>query len=227
MIAILAHDGAVRIYDPGVIPAGIPAILLAAGKSTRMGRSKALLPLGPGETAETFLTHLIATFHAAEIDDVVVVVGYEAAAIVDALQRCGTDARVVVNEDYEAGQLTSLLAGLRVVDHPGVVAALVTLVDVPLVAASTVRALVQRYRETRAPIVRPVRGARHGHPVLIDRTLFDPLRAVDPSQGANVIIRAHASAAGDVEVTDEGAFADVDTPAEYEALIASCRSALE
>ena len=62
MAAILAHDGAVRIYDsgvnPGVIPAGIPAILLAAGKSTRMGRSKALLPLGPGETAETFLTHL-------------------------------------------------------------------------------------------------------------------------------------------------------------------------
>jgi molybdenum cofactor cytidylyltransferase len=212
---------------PGVIPAGIPAILLAAGKSTRMGRSKALLPLGPGETAETFLTHLVATFRAAGINDVVVVVGYEAAAIVDALQRRGTDARFVFNEDYEAGQLTSLLAGLRAVDHPGVVAALVSLVDVPLVAASTVRAVVERYRQTRAPIVRPVRGGRHGHPVLIDRTLFDPLRAIGPSQGANVIVRAHASAAGDVEVTDEGAFADVDTPAEYDALVARGRSALE
>ncbi len=198
----------------------IPAIVLAAGKSTRMGRAKALLPLGSGEAAETFLTHLLATFRAAEIDDVVVVVGHEAAAVVELLQRVGATARVVVNEDYESGQLSSLLAGLRLVDRPGVVAAMVTLVDVPLVAVSTVRAVVERYRATRAPIVRPVRGGRHGHPVLIDRTLFDELRRGDPSQGARAVVRAHASAAGDVDVDDEGAFADVDTPAEYDALTA-------
>jgi molybdenum cofactor cytidylyltransferase len=198
----------------------IPAIVLAAGKSTRMGRAKALLPLGPGEAAETFLTHLLATFRAAEIDDVVVVVGHEAAAVVELLQRVGATARVVVNEDYESGQLSSLLAGLRLVDRPGVVAAMVTLVDVPLVAVSTVRAVVERYRSTRAPIVRPVRGGRHGHPVLIDRTLFDELRRGDPSQGAKAVVRAHASAAGEVDVDDEGAFVDVDTPAEYDALTA-------
>jgi molybdenum cofactor cytidylyltransferase len=198
----------------------IPAIVLAAGKSTRMGRAKALLPLGPGEAAETFLTHLLATFRAAEIDDIVVVVGHEAAAVVELLQRVGATARVVVNEDYESGQLSSLLAGLRLVDRPGVVAAMVTLVDVPLVAVSTVRAVVERYRSTRAPIVRPVRGGRHGHPVLIDRTLFDELRRGDPSQGAKAVVRAHASAAGEVDVDDEGAFVDVDTPAEYDALTA-------
>lgn len=198
----------------------IPAIVLAAGKSTRMGRAKALLPLGSGEAAESFLTHLLATFRAAEIDEVVVVVGHEAAAVVELLQRVGATARVVVNEDYESGQLSSLLAGLRLVDRPGVVAAMVTLVDVPLVAVSTVRAVVERYRATRAPIVRPVRGGRHGHPVLIDRTLFDELCRSDPSQGAKAVVRAHASVAGDVDVDDEGAFADVDTPVEYDALTA-------
>ena len=61
-------------------------------------------------------------------------------------------------------------------------------------------------------------GTRHGHPVLIDRRLFDAIRQADPEQGAKPVIRAHASAAGDVEVDDEGAFLDVDTPEEYAAL---------
>ena len=200
---------------PPAAPDRISAVILAAGKSTRMGRSKALLPIGTGET---FLARLVATFRAAGIDDVVVVAGHEASAIVDAVERGGADARVVVNEEYEAGQLTSVLAGLRAVASPRVAAALVTPVDVPLVAVSTVRALVDRYRETRAPIVRPVRGGHHGHPVLIDGALFEQLRALDPSQGANVVVRAHASAEGDVVVDDEGAFADVDTPAAYESL---------
>jgi len=201
---------------PPAAPDRISAVILAAGKSTRMGRSKALLPIGTGET---FLTQLVATFRAAGIEDVVVVAGHEASAIVDAVERSGTGARVVVNDEYEAGQLTSVLAGLRAVESPRVAAALVTPVDVPLVAVSTVRALVERYRETRAPIVRPVRGERHGHPVLIDAALFEQLRALDPSQGANAVVRAHASAEGNVVVDDEGAFADVDTPAAYESVL--------
>ena len=94
-----------------------------------------------------------------------------------------------------------------------------TLVDVPLVSAATVRAVLDRYRTTRAPVVRPVRGALHGHPVLVDRSLFDKIRAADPQRGAKPIIRAHVSAAGDVEVEDEGAFFDVDTPEDYKRLV--------
>jgi molybdenum cofactor cytidylyltransferase len=200
-----------------ILAAGIPAIILAAGKSTRMGRPKALLPIGADDT---FLTHLVATFRAAGIDDVVVVVGYEAPAIVEAVQRRDALARVVVNENYESGQLSSLVAGLRVVDRPGVVAAMMALVDVPLVSASTIAAIVERYHATRAPIVRPVGRGKRGHPVLIDRALFDELRRSDPSQGAKGVVRAHTSIAGDVEVDDEGAFVDVDTPSEYDAMMA-------
>src|SRR5947209_7697014 len=104
-----------------------------------MGQAKALLPLGTGAT---FLTRIVSTFRDAGIGDVVIVVGHEADAIVRAFDRGSTIARFVVNDRYEAGQLTSVVAGLRVVDRPGVVATLVTLVDVPLVLASTVRAVV-------------------------------------------------------------------------------------
>ena len=198
-------------YDDRVIP----AIVLAAGKSSRMGRPKATLPLPGGDT---FLTRIVRTFIDAAIEDVVVVVGHDAHVIVEAFAGSALSARFVENPDYEQGQLSSLLAGLRVVDRPGVVAALVTLVDVPLVGVSTVRAVVERYQATHAPIVRPVRGMEHGHPVLIDRSLFDAIRRADPRAGAKAIVRAHASSSGDVEVGDDGAFVDVDTPVEYERL---------
>ena len=178
-----------------------------------MTRPKAMLPLDGGDT---FLTRIVRTFLDAGIDDVIVVVGSEAGAIMSAFAASGLAARFVENPEFEKGQFSSLLAGLRVVDRPGVTAALVTLVDVPLVAASTVRAVVACYRRTHPPIVRPIRGTRHGHPVLIDRSLFDAIRGADPSAGAKEVVRAHASAAGDVEVDDEGAFTDIDTPEDYE-----------
>jgi molybdenum cofactor cytidylyltransferase len=194
----------------------ITALVLAAGTSSRMGRPKALLPLPGGDT---FLTRIVRTFQDAGVDDVVVVLGHEADAVAASLDAHGSAARIVVNRAYQTGQLSSLLAGLGTIDRPGVAALLLTLVDVPLVTADTVRAVVARYRATHAPIVRPVQGAQHGHPVLIDRRLFDALRRADPAAGAKTIVRAHVSAAGDVEVADAGAFLDIDTPDEYERVI--------
>ena len=181
-----------------------------------MGRAKATLPLDDGDS---FLTRIVRTFLDAGVDDVVVVVGHEANAIVSAFASSGLPARFVVNREYDRGQWSSLVAGLGVVDRPGVAAALVTLVDVPLVTASTVRAVLECYRHTRAPVVRPTSGTRHGHPLLIDRSLFAELRAADPVAGAKPIIRAHASTAGDFAIADEGAFRDIDTEEDYQAVV--------
>jgi len=196
----------------------IPAIVLAAGCSTRMGRSKAMLPLGGGDT---FLSRIVRTFHDAGVDEVIVVVGHGGNAVAASVQALGVDVRVVTNAEYDRGQLSSLVAGIGAIDRPEVEAALVTLVDVPLVAAATIRAVIDRYRASRPPVVRPTSGARHGHPLLLDRALFDEVRAADPSSGAKPIVRAHASAVGDVPVEDEGAFTDIDTPEDYERWITS------
>jgi molybdenum cofactor cytidylyltransferase len=142
-------------------------------------------------------------------------VGHDADAIAASFSTSGLPARFVVNRDYDRGQLSSLIAGLNAVDRPGVAAVLVTLVDVPFVSAATVRAVVESYRRTHAAIVRPTSGDRHGHPLLIDRSVFGPLRSAEPSVGAKPIVRAHASADGDIAIDDDGAFIDIDTEDEY------------
>jgi molybdenum cofactor cytidylyltransferase len=225
----VGHGGILASYDSSVIP----AIVLAAGKSSRMGRPKPNLPVGtttrrdagnPGKVAtpgnnDTFLTHIVRTLRDAGMDDVVIVLGHEMDAVLGRFAQSGLSARFVENADYESGQLSSLLAGLRVVDRPGVVATLVTLVDVPFISAATVRAVIERYHQTHAPIVRPTRNGRHGHPLLVDRELFDRLRHADPAEGAKPVVRAYATPAGEVEVDDEGAFGDIDTPEQYESAL--------
>jgi molybdenum cofactor cytidylyltransferase len=193
----------------------IVGIILAAGASSRMGRPKALLPLG----GETFVSCVCRTLTAAGVDDVVVVAGAELEAVTSAVHGAGLSARVIENPRRHEGQLSSLLAGLAVADRPGVEAVVVHLVDAPLAAAGTVRAVMDAFRRTRAPIVRPVVNGRHGHPVLFARDVFDELRRADPSVGAKAVVRAHAADVCEVLVDDAGACQDIDTPADYARLV--------
>ena len=80
------------------------------------------------------------------------------------------------------------------------------------------RTLLDTYKRTRAPIVRPSRPdeSAHGHPVIFDRILFDELRLASVTAGAKPILRSYESEIANVSVEDEGAFTDIDTPAEYE-----------
>jgi molybdenum cofactor cytidylyltransferase len=192
----------------------IPGVVLAAGAATRMGRRKALLPTGTA--GETFLSRTVSTLHAAGVDDVVVVVAPGADDVRRAVAALPVLTRVVENPHPEHGQLSSVLAGLNLVDHPGVMAMLVTLVDAPFVRVDTVRALLAAYRRTLAPVVRPARGGRHGHPVVFDRRVFHELRHADPALGAKAVVCAHGLDVLDVDVEDEGAFHDIDTPEDYE-----------
>ncbi len=192
----------------------IPGIVLAGGKSSRMGRPKALLPIGPDR--ETFFDRITRTLIEGGADDVVVVIGADAAAIRAALMSTTPRVRLIDNPDYEGGQLTSLLAGLRAIDRPGVSAALVTLIDSPLISAESVRALIRARRERGAMIVRPAKDGRHGHPVVFGRELFDELRLADPAQGAKAVVHAHAAEIFEVPTDDEGAYVDIDTREDYE-----------
>jgi molybdenum cofactor cytidylyltransferase len=191
----------------------IPGIILAAGQSSRMGRAKALLPMSPNET---FLERVASTLLEGGVDDVIVVVGADAAAIGDAVVRRGLSVRLVENQDWAKGQLTSLNCAIRAIDRPGVRAAMVTLIDVPLVRVSTVRLLLNEYRRGSALVVRPERNGKHGHPVIFDRALFDEFRRANPERGAKEVIRAYSAEQLNVDVEDEGAFIDIDTPADYE-----------
>ena len=190
----------------------IPAIVLAAGASTRMGRPKALLEAG----GRTFLRAILETLRDGGISEAVVVVRPGDLSLLEEIAGTGFG-RVVVNARADEGQLSSLITGLDAIEAPGVEGALVTLVDVPLLTAATVRLLLARAAVSRAPIVRAVHQGRHGHPVIFTRRLFDALRRADPSAGAKAVVRAND--VEDVEVPDPGVTEDIDTPADYSRIL--------
>ena len=192
----------------------ITALVLAAGASSRMGQPKAALPLG--SVGRTVLSSAVTTLLAAGLPSVTVVAGAHADAVRKAWTTRDRRVRILDHAGWAQGQLSSLVAGLNAVDDPLLEAVLVTLVDVPLVSAATVRTVVAAWRQTRAPIVRPVDGKLHGHPVVFDRSVFEELRAADPAVGAKAIFAAHLTEILDVAVTDPGAFEDLDTPEDYE-----------
>jgi molybdenum cofactor cytidylyltransferase len=193
----------------------IVPMVLAAGASTRMGAPKALLPDGTGRV---FVTRLLYTCAAGGFRDVIVVTGTMHDRIVSAVSGdtpAGMRVTFARNPDPSRGQLSSLLVGLDTLPS-GAAAVMVMLVDVPLVAVDTLIAVRDAYERTRAPIVRPARGARHGHPVLFDQSLFGELHRADPAVGAKAVVHAHGDAVVNVDTADEGAFLDIDTPDEYD-----------
>ena len=127
-----------------------------------------------------------------------VVVGHEGKRVADAVRERGLSPQLVTNP-ADTICSSSLLQDSTPSSSP---TSLVCCwpVDAPLFSASTVRALVRRFEETHAPVVRAVRGDQHGHPVLIARQLFDAIRRTDPAQGAKPVIWDNASAEGDVRV---------------------------
>jgi molybdenum cofactor cytidylyltransferase len=193
-------------------------IILAAGSSTRMGSPKALLPDPDGRP---FVARLTRTFGAAGVTDIVIVTGIQHDAIVAAVatDRPTTYPSFFNNPKPERGQLSSLWIGLDAAARPEVEAILVTPVDIPMVHPSTIRQVVEAWQMQRAPVVRPAVGVRHGHPVLFDRSLFDELRRAPLDQGARAVVHAYADRIVNVPVEDEGCLVDVDTPADYDALI--------
>jgi len=191
-------------------------MVLSAGESTRMGSPKALL-LDPD--GRPFVARIVRTLLTAGLTDVLVVTGSQHEAIDSALAADGLGERVrlVRNDDPSRGQLSSIWAGLDALtaDAEGL---LMTLVDVPVLAASTVSAVVDAWRNSRAPIVRPIVDGRRGHPVIFDRQVFDELRNAPLDAGARTVVRAHWPDSLDVPVDDRGCLIDVDTPSDYEQL---------
>lgn len=190
----------------------VGALILAAGKSERMGgEPKALLSY----QGLTFLEHILRSMEGAEIGYRVVVAGRH-------FDEIAADATVpvVFNPDYETGMTTSFQVGIR--SLPGEVdAALIFLVDHPAVSGSTVQALVAH--RGRGDVVVPVRRGRRGHPVLFSRRFLDEVLKLPPGVGVNTCVRAQGDRVVEVTVDDPGILTDVDTPEDFRRLISTKR----
>jgi len=190
----------------------IAGLILAAGKSSRMGRDKALLDF----RGRTFLETVIKTLREAGIERIAVVLGYHAEEIRKATNLEGVE--VVLNPEYQRGQTSSLQGGLRALDSPNLEAVILCLVDHPAVSATTVRKLTQSFQQSPTPLVIPTHQGQRGHPVVISAAIFPELLNLGPDEGANSVIRKYRAATQSVEVEDACVLLDVDDPETYRRL---------
>lgn len=192
----------------------VAGIVLAAGHSRRMGRPKALLG-----TPDTWLARAVNALSEGGCEPVIAVVGPlatgEFAAIAAAARAAG--AGVAENPHPDSEQIDSLRCGLRAVPAAAV-AAVVTPVDLPGIRSEDVARLVAAFRRGGAPVVVPVFGGRHGHPVLFSRDVFAELLEQDLPDGARGIVHAHAATLAEVPVGHPAVLEDVNTPAQLGSL---------
>jgi molybdenum cofactor cytidylyltransferase len=198
--------------------AHLPGLVLAAGASSRMGQTKALLQIEPGGT---FLGRILGTLADAGIAPLLVITRDRLDIGTAWADPRATRVVEVINPDPSRGQLSSLMCGVDALqaDADGV---LMALVDVPLVRVASVRALIDGWRMTKPPLARLTCGGRHGHPVIFGSALLEALQGADPSEGAKPLIRAFASRGIDIPVDDPGILVDVDTPDDYARLVTDC-----
>lgn len=194
----------------------LAGIVLAGGRSARMGSPKALLDF----RGLPFVVRILEALEALEVKARVVVVGPDAARIRPVL--AGHDCIVVENADVEGGPIASLRAALHALQTVRPMAALAWPVDLPHVRVATIERLLETYRRAGAlPAVVPTFAGRRGHPVLWGSAVFDELLTSEAAsrEGARAVLRAHPGEVVTVAVDDPAVTDDLNTPEDYERLV--------
>jgi molybdenum cofactor cytidylyltransferase len=188
----------------------IVGVVLSAGESSRMGRPKALLPI----EGQTFLERIVAALEKTQVGNIIVVLGHDAENMTREIKHLPVE--VLINSDYQLGQLSSLQTAVRHLqsdEHCD--GMLVHLVDHPYIDGQLVDLMIQRFYESTKLIVVPRYQGKRGHPVIFSRSLFGELLDAPIEQGAKAVVNAHANETLEIAAGDEGVTIDIDTPDEY------------
>lgn len=185
----------------------VAAIVLAAGRSTRMGGPNKLLAELAGKKLVRIATEQALASKASEV---IVVTGHQAELVEQALD--GLKVKFVRNPDFAGGLASSVKAGISAVSDKAD-GAVVCLGDMPLIDAALIDRLIEAFAPDRGNlIVVPVAEGRRGNPVLWSRRFFNELMTLDGDIGARHLISKHGEAVAEVPVEGDGAFLDIDTP---------------
>lgn len=198
---------------PEPVPAGAAAVLLAAGLGARLGgRPKALIRLN----GEPLVCRAVRVLNEAGIDAVTVVLGARAAEVRSVLAPGA--AQIVVHEDFRAGQVSSVRAGLAAITRSAT-AVIVALCDQPLVSAADVGFLLQIHAKRRAAATVPRSAHGRGNPVVLAPRVVAAVLAEGPAVGPRQWLDAHPGEVVYAEVTHHRYAYDLDTVSHCEALV--------
>jgi molybdenum cofactor cytidylyltransferase len=185
----------------------IACIVLAAGRSTRMGAANKLLTDVGGKAMVRWVAEAAL---ASGARPVLVVTGHQGADVRAAL--AGLEVAFVENSDYAAGLSTSLKAGIRAVPA-STDGALVMLGDMPLIRGAHLDRLIAAFAEHKGSgIIVSAHAGKRGNPVLWPRACFGEMLLLDGDAGARQLMAAHAAEIREVDLGTDAIFADVDTP---------------
>ncbi|GLI39357.1 molybdenum cofactor cytidylyltransferase [Geobacter hydrogenophilus] len=186
----------------------VAGIVLAAGRSTRMGRPKQILPF----RGRTVLECVVDNALTSGLHRVVVVLGHEAEAVMPLLghRRVTT----VVNPVYREGQSSSLKAGLGALTAE-TDAALFLLGDQPLVTPDTINLVIAAFADSPSPIVIPTFEGHRGNPVLFGRETFPRIEALSGDHGARGLFREYGDDIRSIDVQTPAIHFDLDTEEDY------------
>ncbi|MBI4526219.1 MAG: nucleotidyltransferase family protein [Deltaproteobacteria bacterium] len=188
----------------------IAAVVLSAGESSRMGRPKALLPIGD----KTFIEAIVSALRETRVEKIVVVLGHNPDEIKSKIVHLPVE--VLLNPNYTSGQLSSLIVAIRYLgNEKDIEGVLVHLVDHPFLNPALVNHMIDRFEESKKLIVVPRYRGRRGHPVLFSRRLFAELLETPLDQGAKAVVHAHRDETLEIDAEEEGVIVDIDTPEEY------------
>lgn len=174
-----------------------------------MGSPKALLSVA----GKSFIERVISALRATGVGKIIVVLGHQPEPIRARIEGLGVE--IVINKDYQRGQLSSLIAGLKSLEGQEVDGALVHLVDHPFLDPSTIDRMIDLFYRSNKLIVLPRYRGRRGHPVLFSSRLFAELMSAPLDQGAKSVVHAHRDETLELETENEGVIIDIDTPEEY------------
>jgi molybdenum cofactor cytidylyltransferase len=183
----------------------LAAVILSGGASRRMGSPKALLSY----QGRPFLEHLLDVAHHPKIGARRVVLGADAEPIAKEINLSADE--IVINEDWEKGQLSSIQAALRSLppDTDGVI---LFLIDHPLISSALVGELIETFYTSRKSIVLPVYEGRRGHPVIFSSTLYPELMSAPLETGARSVVWENASEVQVVQTNEEGCILNLNDP---------------
>jgi molybdenum cofactor cytidylyltransferase len=185
----------------------IAAVVLAAGRSTRMGGPNKLLAELGGKPMVRIVTEQVL---GSKASSVTVVTGHQAAEVEKAL--AGLKVKFVRNPDFVAGLASSVRTGIAAVPE-NADGAVVCLGDMPLIDARLIDRLIEALAPDRGHLIAvPVSDNKRGNPVLWSRRFFNELMTLDGDIGARNLIIRHTEAVVEVAVEGHGAFLDIDTP---------------
>ncbi|PWH18701.1 MAG: hypothetical protein DDG59_05560 [Anaerolineae bacterium] len=195
----------------------VEAIILAAGRSQRMGEPKLALPWGKTTVIGAVIQALVEGGAQAGLQGIVVVTGGHQPLIEDLLRQisCPIPLRWTFNPQYEGEMFVSLQEGLR---HtlPTTQAALVALGDQPQILTETVRAILHVYQAGHQTLIAPSYQMRRGHPWLVDRSLWDDLLALATPQTLRDFFLKHSDKIHYLVVDTPSVLKDLDTPEDYQ-----------